>query len=377
MINSQRISDEFARQSAIESPSFKEAAMSEYLKKRFSDLGATIIEDTAAKQIGGQSNNMIIRIPGEKPGEPLLLSGHMDTVGPTEGIKPVLKDGVFRSSGNTILGADDKSGLAEIIEALEVLREQKIDHVPLEIVITVCEEVGLLGAKNLDFELITARRGLALDTTGINHVIHKAPAANRFTIEIIGQEAHAGVVPENGISAIQIAARGIARMQLGRIDGETTANIGVIKGGQATNIIPRKVVLEGEVRSHNPLKLQEQTRQMIGLLEEEVNRAQATVAGTVIRASMSIEIRDDYPAMHVDLQADILKTISTAADAINFPITIKAAGGGSDANIFNQHGVETVIVGTGMNKVHSVEEEVKVEDMVQIARLLVEVIRRA
>ena len=377
MINPTRISSEFAQQAAISSPSFKEAAMADYLRRRFATLAATLVEDKTGAQIGSQSNNLIFHIPGTKPGQPLLLSAHMDTVGPAEGVEPILKDGVFRSAGNTILGADDKSGIAEIIEALEVLREQKIAHVPLEVTITVCEEVGLLGAKHLDFSLLKATRGIALDTTGISDVIHKAPAAKRFTVQIIGQEAHAGVVPENGISSIQIAARAISRMQLGRIDHETTANIGVIKGGQATNIIPRQTVLEGEVRSHDPHKLEKHSRRIIDLLEEEVAKAHITVDGTEIKAAMSLDLHQEYPAMHVDKQAEILQLIGTAADAIDFDLQIKAAGGGSDANIFNAHGIQCVILGTGMNKVHSVEEEVKVADMVQIARLLVEIIRRA
>ncbi len=377
MINSERISNEFAQQTAIDSPSFKEAAMADYLRQRFAQLGATLVEDRAADQIGSQSNNLIFRIAGTKPGKPLLLSAHMDTVGPAEGVEPVLIDGVFRSAGNTILGADDKAGIAEIIEALEVLAEQEIAHVPLEVAITVCEEVGLLGAKHLDFSLLNAKRGIALDTTGISDVIHKAPAANRFKVKIIGQEAHAGVIPENGISSIQIAAKAISRMQLGRIDEETTANIGIIKGGQATNIIPRQTILEGEIRSHNPDKLQELTRQIIALIEEEVETARISVDGTEIKASMSLDLHEEYPSMHVDKQAEILQLITGAAEAINFPLHIKAAGGGSDANILNAHGIQCVILGTGMNKVHSVEEEVRVEDMVQIARLLVEIIRCA
>jgi len=377
MINSQRISAEFARQAAIDSPSFKEVGMADYLRTRFTELGATLEEDQSAAATGSQSNNLIFRIAGEKPGEPLLLSAHMDTVGPAEGVHPILEDGIFRSAGNTILGADDKSGIAEIIEALEVVREQQIKHVPLEIAITVCEEVGLLGAKNLDYSLIKSRRGLALDTTGINIVIHKAPAANRFKVEIIGQEAHAGVVPENGISAIQIAARAISRMRLGRIDEETTANIGIIKGGQATNIIARQVTLEGEVRSHNAQKLKQFTTEIVGLIEEEVSQAIITVGGKEIKAQMSLNLTNEYPPLHVDKQAPILQLVGQAAAAIAFPLQVKAAGGGSDANIFNAHGIETVIVGTGMNKVHSVEEEVRVDDMVQVARLLVEIIRRA
>ncbi len=377
MINLARISDEFARQATIDSPSFKEAEIAGYLRQRFAQLNAELTEDNAAEKIGSQSNNLIFRIPGQKEGAPLLLSAHMDTVGPAKGVEPVLREGVFRSSGNTILGADDKAGIAEIIEALEVLREQKITHVPLEIVITVCEEVGLLGAKNLDFSLLSAKRGVALDTTGISDVIHMAPAANRFTVQITGQEAHAGVVPENGISSIMIAARAISRMKLGRIDHETTANIGIITGGEATNIIPRTTQVKGEIRSHNPLKLKEITQHIIGLFEEEVAKESLHLEDQKINASMTLELLNEYPSMKVDQQADILQLICKSAEIIDFPINIKAAGGGSDANILNEQGIECVILGTGMNKVHSVEEEVRVDDMAKVAHLLVEIIRQA
>jgi len=377
MINQGRICAEFARQAAIESPSYQEKLMAEYLKERFAALGASVKEDRAGSQIGSQSNNLIFGLPGTKAGPPLMLSVHMDTVGPTAGLVPVLEDGVFRSQGDTILGADDKSGIAEIIEALEVVREEKIPHVPLEIVVTVCEEMGMLGAKHLDFSLLEARRGLALDTTGAEHVIHRAPAAKRIQVVITGKAAHAGVAPENGISAIVIAAKAIAAMQLGRIDAETTANIGLLKAGQAVNIIPQYLSLEGEVRSHNPEKLSRHMAQIVACLEQAVNQADIMVDGHEIKASLKVKVFDDYPAMHVPLNADILQLVQQAAVAAQVPMQVKAAGGGSDANIFNAHGIETVIIGTGMNKVHSVEEEVKVADLVKIARLLVEVIRAA
>lgn len=377
MINRDRISQEFARQCAIASPSFKEAEISAYLKQRFAAYGAHLTEDKTAEQIGSQSNNLIFSIPGEKAGEPFLLSGHMDTVGPTEGVEPILEDGVFRSAGNTILGADDKSGLAEIIEALEVLREQQIVHVPLEIVITVCEEVGLLGAKHLDFSLIRSRRGIALDTTGMGYVVNKAPAANRYHIEITGQAAHAGVIPENGISAIAIAARAISRIPQGRIDAQTTANIGLINGGQAINIVPRQVCLDGEIRSHDSKKLQQLTEQIIAIFKEEVEAAQITVDGQAVKAQMTLELEHDFPAMKVEPESDILRLIAEAAQAIDFPLQVKEAGGGSDANVLNANGIETVILATGMHQVHSVDEEVRVDDMVQVARLLVETIARA
>ena len=161
MINEQRICDEFMRQASIDSPSFKEGAISIYLKRRFEQLGAQVIYDNAGEQVGSESGNLIARFSGTRAGAPLILSGHMDTVTPAQNVQPVLKDGIFTSAGDTILGSDDKAGLVEIIEAIEVLKEQQIPHVPLEVVITICEEQGLLGAKALDFSLLAGKRGVA------------------------------------------------------------------------------------------------------------------------------------------------------------------------------------------------------------------------
>jgi tripeptide aminopeptidase len=377
MINRQRICAEFIRQTSIDSPSFKEAAIATYLQQRFEQLGASVEFDDAGPKIGSESGNMIIRLNGEKSGAPLLLSVHMDTVAPAENVEPLLRDGIFTSAGETILGADDKAGIVEIIEALEVLKEQQIPHVPLEIVITICEEQGLLGAKHLDFSRLTAKRGLALDTTGVDIVINRAPAANRFKVDIFGHEAHAGVCPEEGISAIQIACKAISKMSLGRIDQETTANIGTIAGGLASNIIPRQVRLNGEVRSQDVKKLREQTEKMVAVLEAEVNTATILVKGETKRASMSLELIEDFPSMQVAEDAEILQIIRAAGAALGRPQEIRAAGGGSDANIYNGKGIEMVILATGMAKVHTVNEQVSVADMVMVSELLVEIIRRA
>jgi len=377
MINKQRICDEFMRQASIDSPSFKEAEIAKYLQNRFNELGAEIQFDAAGDKIGSNSGNMIARLAGTRAGEPLLLSAHMDTVTPAENVDPVLNDGIFSSAGNTILGGDDKSGIVEIIEAIEVLNEQNIPHGPLEIAITICEEQGLLGAKNLDFTQFKAKHGIALDTTGIDIVINRAPAANRFKIEISGHEAHAGVCPEQGISAIQIASRSIAKMTLGRIDAETTANIGTIHGGLASNIIPSQVSLRGEVRSHNIDKLRQPTEQIISAVEKEVDKATISVGDETKRAAMSLELKEDFSPMHVAEDATILQIIREAGAALGRPQEIRAAGGGSDANIFNGNGIEMVIVATGMDKVHTINEQIAVDDMVKASELLVEIIRRA
>jgi tripeptide aminopeptidase len=208
-------------------------------------------------------------------------------------------------------------------------------------------------------------------------VIHRAPCANRLRFEIQGREAHAGIAPEKGISAIEVAARAIAAMPLGRIDEETTANIGTITGGQATNIVAKKVVIEGEARSHDVAKLAQQTERMVSCFEQAAREAGREIDGTMVIPEIRVEVLSDYPLMHVPLQAGILSLIETAATRLGRRVEIRAAGGGSDANILNSHGIETVILGTGMTNVHSVNESVRVDDMVQVAQLLVEIIREA
>jgi len=341
-------------------------------------LGADVEVDDTGGKINGQSGNLIARFVGTDPSrDPLLLSAHMDTVSPAHGVMPILQDGVFRSAGATVLGADDKSGIAQIIEAIEVLRENNFLYPPLEVVISVCEEVGLLGAKHLDYSKVVSRRGLALDTSGTDRVINTAPAANKMRIVLTGRESHAGIEPENGVSAIMAAARGIANMRLGRIDRETTANIGTIRGGQATNIIPRQVVLEGEARSHDPARLQAQTDHMLACLREAADATQQIIRGELVPVTVETEVLSDYPHMAVLPGSGILQLIERAAERLDRCIEMRDGGGGSDANIFNAHGIETVIIGTGMTDVHTIHESVRVADMVRVAELLVEVIRLA
>ncbi|MDH3454784.1 MAG: M20/M25/M40 family metallo-hydrolase, partial [Desulfuromonadales bacterium] len=269
MINQQRLADEFARLASINSPPLRESAIARYLEERLQRLGGKVCFDNAAAATGGEVGNLVAYFPGTgKATDPLLFSVHMDTVEPGGPVEPVLRDGVFYSAGDTVLGADDKAGIAELIEALEVAHEQGIAHGPIEVVVAIAEEIGLVGAKHLDYGLLKARKGFALDTQGVDQMVLKAPGANRMKVEITGLAAHAGLAPELGISAIQTAALALGRMQLGRIDYETTANIGRIEGGVASNIVPQKVLLEGEARSHDPHKLREQTEHMLACFEE-------------------------------------------------------------------------------------------------------------
>jgi len=378
MINRQRLSDEFARLAAITSPPLREGAIARYLAERLSALGAEILFDRADQATGGEIGNLIARFPAAgRDGELLLMSVHMDTVEPGGEVVPVLNDGVFTSASGTILGADDKAGIAELIEALEVVRERGIARGPLEVVVTIAEEIGLVGAKHLDYSLLLARRGFALDTTGMGHMVLRAPGANRIRVEILGRESHAGVAPELGVSAIQTAVLALAEMRLGRIDYETTANFGKIEGGVACNIVPGRVSLEGEARSHDPLKLEAQTAHMVACFERAADAMTRTIGDEVVRPQLRIDIQPDYPRMAVAEDAPVVRLAQDAATAAGQPLAIKLGGGGSDANIFNAHGIETIILATGMRDVHSPKESVAVDDMVEVAELLVEIIRRS
>lgn len=378
MVNLQRLTDEFAHLAAINSPPLKERPIAEYLAKRFQALGAEVVFDDAASRAGGEVGNLIAKLPARgKVCDSLLLSVHMDTVDPVGQVVPELVNGVFKSAGETILGADDKAGIAEIIEALEVVREQQIPHGDLEVVVTIGEEIGLVGAKHLSYDLIRSRWGIALDTPGINWMVLKAPGANRIKAEILGRESHAGVAPEEGISAIQTAGLALSKMHLGRVDFETTANIGRIEGGVACNIVPRRVLLEGEARSHDVEKLQAQTNHMVSCFRQAADEMTREIAGQLVTPEVKIDVQLDYPRMEVPEQAPIVDLVRKAGTAVGHDLKIRIGGGGSDANIFNSNGIETVILGTGMQQVHSVDEHVAVADMAHVVELLVAIIKEA
>lgn len=378
MINQDRMAKEFAALASMSSPSLQEAEIAARLEQRLREMGAEVLFDTSQQATGGQIGNMVARFPAAGLDvAPMLFSVHMDTVSPCENVVPVLRDGIFTSAGETVLGADDKAGIAELIEALEVIREQQIPRGPVEVVITVAEEIGLLGAKHFDFSLVQSKYGYALDTTGSDTMVLRAPGANRLYVELTGREAHAGVAPELGVSAIQTAGLALSRMRLGRIDHETTANMGKIEGGVACNIIPKTVRLEGEARSHDPDKLERQTRHMMACFEEAADAMASNIEGRIFRPRVDIAVHPDYPHMKVAETAKVASLAKAAAGAIGHTLQVKDGGGGSDANIFNAHGIEVVILATGMEDVHTSHERVSVLDMTRVAELLVAIMSRA
>jgi tripeptide aminopeptidase len=363
MINRQRLTDEFIRLVKIDSLSKKEREMADYLLGKLREMGLDPVEDDAGKRIGGNAGNVICRVPGI-PGKPaILLMAHMDTVTPGLGKKPVVNGDVITSDGTTVLGGDDAGGIAVILETLVSMKEDGAPHGDIYIAFTIAEEGGLFGARNLDAARIPADYAFILDDEGeIASAAIKAPYYNRFKVTFKGRAAHAGIEPEKGINAISIAAQAVAGIpHLGRIDGESTTNIGLINGGMARNIVPEACTVEGEVRSIDEGKLERLTREILDHMRDVADRA---------GGQMEAEVERMYPGYRIEEDSPIIKLLSEAARKVGLPLHLHATGGGSDTNVINGYGIPAVDISVGMTRVHSVEECIRISDMEKACRLV-------
>jgi len=375
-VNHERLKNLFLELVQIDSLSRREREVALRLQREAESAGAVCSYDSAGDKVRCNTGNLIAKISGNVVGiPPFLLAAHMDTVAPGEGVKPIVEGDIVRTDGSTVLGGDDKSGCAVICEVLHRLRESGIPHGPIEAVFTICEEIGLQGARNLDLGLISAKEGLVYDSDAPGHLVVRAPSAVSIRFTVKGLEAHAGVAPERGLSAIKIAAEAIAAMRLGRIDDETTANLGVIEGGRAGNVIPSEVVVRGEARSRNAAKLQGQTDHMIACFKDAVARASVTVDGKRIAATLDHAVHRQYDGMDIPNDAPLVKKVIEAARRIGRVLEPQGTGGGCDANILNQRGIVAANVGTGMREIHTTREWLDVNDMAAAAELTLEVLQ--
>lgn len=366
LVNFDRLLNEFLTLVKIDSPSGEERQVADYLIDRLTGLGLKVVEDNAAQTLGTETGNLIARLPGNADLPALFFSAHMDTV-PGRGIMPVVRDGAVYSAGDTILGADDKAGIAAILEAMQLLQEEKVEHGTVEILFTVGEEQGLRGAKALDVKRINAPMGFILDSNGeIGSIIVQGPCQNMVEATITGKSAHAGMNPEEGVSAIQVAARAIDSMRLGRIDAETTANIGQIQGGEARNIVPETVYLKGETRSLRRVRLEEETKHMQECLEKATQE---------FGAKVQIEIEELYPEFLLSEADQVVQVVQTAARRLGVKPMLDKSGGGSDANILNARGLKVVNLGIAMRQVHTKDEHIFLKDLELLPRYLVEICR--
>lgn len=374
MINKDRLSETFKFLVEIDSVSREEGEFAKEIKKVLESMGAKTFVDSAGEKIGSDTGNLVAKFKGNVSAPSLLINAHMDTVQPGKGIKTVLKNGIFTSDGSTILGADDKSSIAVILESLRVLKENGLQYGPIDLVLTICEEIGLLGAKHFDLSLIDAKFGYALDATDVDGIIVRAPAANRLEFKIHGKDSHAGAAPEKGINAILLASKAIAGLEIGRIDRETTCNIGIIEGGIATNIVPNLVTVKGEVRSHDKDKLAKVTDDIVSSFKDVVENFRKIDSKDNL-PSLEVSIEKDFPSTDIPEDHPVVAMAVQAGKNLGRKIVCKASGGGADANIFFETGIITGVLGTGMRDMHTVRENVKLDDMVKATELLIEIIK--
>lgn len=366
MINRERLYTRFMELCAIDSEPTRERLLADRLRELLEELGFTVTEDDTGEKIGGNAGNLIARLAGTGPGEPLLFSCHMDRVVPGAGVKPRIEGEFVVSDGTTVLGADDAAGIAALLEALTTLRERSVPHPPLETVFTVAEELALVGSRHLDTDQFTARRGFFLDAGGpVGEIVVQAPEQVKVNAVFRGRGAHAGFNPEQGISAIQMAAAAIGRMKLLRIDAETTANIGSISAAGPTNIVCDRCELQAEARSLDPAKLRAQVAEMTAAMEG---------AAREFGGSVEISLVSCYPAYKMAEDAEPARRAARAAGRIGVPARLKSTGGGSDANIFNSRGIPSVVLSCGYEKVHTTEERIALEQLALLAEWVVAIV---
>jgi len=367
MINEKRLIESFMELVRIDSVSGEEKEVADFLVKKLKGLGLEVTVDQAGEKVKSNSGNIIARFKGNiKEATPIMFSAHMDTVVPGKNIKPVCEGDKILSSGKTILGADDKAAIAALLEALRIIKENNIHCGDIEIVFSICEEIGLKGAKNLDISSLNAQMGFVLDAGGqVGKIITTAPSQNSLKIIIYGKSAHAGSNPEEGINAIQVAGFALSRMKLGRIDEETTANIGIISGGKATNIVPDKVTLKGEVRSRNEEKLEKYTERLKKITEDTARE---------FKAKAEAKINRKYYCYNLSPGDQVVKISMKAAKDMGLQPELCPSGGGSDANVFNKKGFPSVVLAIGMEKVHTVDEYILVKNLKKTAEYVLSII---
>lgn len=369
-INEARVLEEFLELVQIRCATHDEREIGDLLTQRLTALGGTVHEDKAGEKLGGNCGNLIADFPASddahKNMPTIMLTAHMDCVEPCGNVHPVRENGIIRSDGTTILGSDDKAGVTAILETLRQLDEKKIPHGPLQIVFTIAEENGVHGSQNIDTSLLHADYGYTLDTH--NHpgcITFMAPGKNQIHIHIQGKAAHAGVAPESGVNAIIAAGKLLATAPQGRIDEETTCNVGKIAGGSATNVVAETCDIYYESRSRDKAKLDKITQE---IADHFVKGAEST--GCQITAETS----PDYDPYLLDKDGTAISLARRAAEKLGFPVHLEEAGGGSDANHFNAYGIPTVVLAVGMENCHTKEEYIEEKDLYDAARWALQIV---
>jgi tripeptide aminopeptidase len=363
----------FTELAAISSPPGEERPVADRVSVYLRELGLGVEEDDAGPAIDATAGNLLARLePTADEGVPIFLCAHLDTVVPEGPIEPVLDDGVVRNAAGTILGADNKAAVAAMLEAAARVGEEGRRHAGVELLFTPKEEVGLLGAKAFDHRRLQARLGFVYDQASpIGDVVLGAPTQRSLLVRFHGRAAHSGMYPEEGRSAIAAAARAIADLRLGRIDAETTANVGVIRGGTARNIVPEWCAFELEIRAHDE-------RRGADLVQEALDTI--TFAAAAGECEVDTQLEESYRGYRFRRDDRPVRLAARALERCGVEPRYVLTGGGADANVFNAAGLECVNLANGMVDIHTPDEHIAVEDlerMVDVTLALVDEARLA
>jgi tripeptide aminopeptidase len=365
------IVEDFLELVRIPTHSYKERAIADVLTQKLLALGCEVTEDQAGAAIGGDTGNLIARWPGNPDITPLMFSAHMDRVSNPGQINPQVleSEDKITSDGQTILAADDVSGLVAILDGLRRVNAERTERGDVEIVFSVAEEVGLKGAHNLDTSRLKAKMAYVLDSSGnLGDLVNRAPTQVTLTINIKGKSSHAGMAPEEGVNAIRVGAVALSRLREGRLSPETTSNFGIIHGGKATNIVCDYLEIKGEARSHVEGDLQ-------AYIEEVKEVFQKT--SQEFKAQTNISLHREYSAFHVKEDEPVIAIASKAIEGLGAKTRVRSSGGGMDGNIFNENGIKAVGLSTGYANVHTEKEEQSISQLILCGRLVAELIKSA
>jgi tripeptide aminopeptidase len=368
-----QVVDLFLELAALPSPPGEERAVADAVTRYLGHLGLQVEEDDAGAKVGSTMGNLLCRVePNGAAGTPIFLCAHLDTVPPDGVLEPVLEDGVIRNAGGTILGADNKSAVAAMLEGTRRVLAENRPHAGIELLFTPKEEVGLLGAAAFDHERMQARVGYVYDQAApIGDVILGAPHSQAMQVRFHGRAAHSGMYPEEGRSAIAAAARAIADLRLGRVDEETTANVGIIQGGTAGNIIPEWCTLDAEARSHDERKLADLVQEMVDAF---------SFAAGLEDCEVETKVSKSYRGYRFKRDDQVVRYAHAALERTGYTPNYALSGGAADANIFNDRGLACLNLANGMQDIHTADERITVEDlegMVEVTLALVDVARDA
>ncbi len=362
MVNQKRILENFKALVSLDSPSFDERLVCEWLKSYLKSIGIEATEDNAGEIIGGTTGNLYAYVEGGIDAEPVMFSSHMDTVEPSKGKTAVFhEDGRITSDGTTVLGSDDLAGVVAILEGLTQLKENGIPHRPIEILFTVCEETHGGGASAFDYSKIKSKEAYVFDMDGApGSAASSAPSILTYTVKFLGKSAHAGFEAEKGIHAIKAAAKAVSLIPCGNIEKGVTANVGVIKGGKATNIVPDYCEITGEIRSFDPAKVEEKISEVLSIC-----KACAKEIGAEIEERHSVEVK----AFSTKDDTECVKRFKKVCADMGLSGETYPTFGGSDANTYAQYGVEGIVCATGMNNCHACNEYTTVDELTLAAEL--------